>query len=524
MRLRIGFLIVIAILFCSTFLLPPEIKAVSPEVLKSLSDQVERLEVEEAWLAIKGLLAQEPKNPRLLDMASQIAFYLGEYQEALKWMKSSLKLEEEEKRKGFVLFVEGTIGVTQSLKRYESPHFSVSLDEKQDGILADYILDSLERTYRFMAEHYGFNPGERIRVEVFPDTKGFYYATSLSARDIEVTGAVGIAQFNKLMVLSPRALVHGYRWLDAISHEYMHHLIIKLTANKAPIWFHEGLAKYDETRWRNGGSYLSSLYQALLSRALAEGKLIKFERMEPSLVKLETPDEVQLAYAQAASAIEFIISKAGHDGLREIMRRMAASEGNGAGDSIKAVMGMEFDEFEKDWKEFLASRGLKDMEGVHARKLKIKGGLADEERLDLEEIKSMVARNRAHLGDQLKERGRPGAAVIEYRRALAENPDSVPVLNKLSAVLLDMGKGKDALEFLIRARDLSPDHPTAYTHLGKIFLKQKDYPSAMESLQTAIQINPFNPEVHLGLAEAYEALGDKDRGLKEREVAKRLTR
>jgi hypothetical protein len=39
--------------------------------------------------------------------------------------------------------------------------------------------------------------------------------------------------------------MHGYRWLDAISHEYMHYLIVKLTANKAPIWFHEGLAKYE---------------------------------------------------------------------------------------------------------------------------------------------------------------------------------------------------------------------------------------------------------------------------------------
>ena len=164
------------------------------------------------------------------------------------------------------------------------------------------------------------------------------------------------------------------------------------------------------------------------------------------------------------------------------------------------------------------------MDGVNVRRLKIKGGMADEERLDLEEIKSMVARNRAHLGDQLKERGRTGAAVIEYRRALAENPNSVPVLNKLSSVLIGLDQEKEALELLIRARDLSPDHPTAYTYLGKIYLKHKDFKSAMESFQTAIQINPFNPEVHLGLAEAYEMLGDKERGLKEREIAKKLMR
>ncbi len=511
---------VVLILFLS--ILPLKAEAVSPETLQSVSQKLERWDVEEAWTEAKGLLDRDPKDPKLLELASRVAFHRGDYTEALKLMKSALELEEEEGRRNFALFLEATIGVTQSFKKYESPHFTISLDEKQDGILADYLIDTMEKTYRFMAEHYGFDPREKIRIEVLPDTKAFYYTTSLSARDIEVAGAVGIAQFNKLMVLSPRALVHGYRWLDAISHEYMHYLIIRLTANKAPIWFHEGMAKYSETRWRNGESYLSPLYRTLLSRALEEGRLIGFEKMEPSLVKLDTPDDVQLAYAQAASAIEFIVSKAGEEGLRQIMKRMAASETPGAGDAIKAVMSMEFTDFEKSWKEFLASKGLKAVEGVSVHRFKIKGGLADEERLDLEEIKSMVARNRAHLGDQLKERGRAGAAALEYRRALAETPDSVPVLNKLSSVLMAMGRDREALEHLIRAKDLSPDHPTAFSYLGKIYLNRTDFRSAAESFQSSIQINPFNPEDHKGLAEAYEGLGDKENSLKEREIAKKL--
>ena len=504
------------------FILPLKAEAVSTESLQSVSQKLDRWDVEEAWAEAKGLLDRAPKDPKLLEVASKVAFHRGDYSESLKLMKSALELEEEEGRKNFVLFLETTIGVTRSFKKYESPHFTISLDEKQDGILADYLIDTMEKTYRFMTEHYGFDPREKIRIEVLPDTKAFYYTTSLSARDIEVAGAVGIAQFNKLMVLSPRALVHGYRWLDAISHEYMHYLIIRLTANKAPIWFHEGLAKYSETRWRNGESYLSPLYRTLLSRALEERRLIRFEQMEPSLVKLDTPDDVQLAYAQAASAIEFIVSKAGDDGLRQIMKRMAVSETPGAGDAIKTVMAMEFADFEKSWKEFLASKGLKAVEGVFVHRFKIKGGIADEDRLDLEEIKSMVARNRAHLGDQLKERGRAGAAALEYRRALAETPNSVPVLNKLSSVLIVMGRDKEALDLLIRAKDLSPDHPTAFSSLGKIYLNRMDFRSAMESFQNSIQINPFNPEDHQGLAEAYERLGDKEDSLKEREIAKKL--
>lgn len=271
-------------------------------------------------------------------------------------------------------------------------------------------------------------------------------------------------------------------------------------------------------------TYLNPLYRTLLSRALAERRLISFEKMEPSLLKLETPDDVQLAYAQAALAIEFIITKKGSEGLREIMRRMKGSETRGAGHAIQAVMGMEFNEFERQWNEFLRAKDFKPVEGTSVRRLRIKGGPADEERMDLEEIKSLVARNRAHLGDRLMERGRTGAALLEYRRALTEHPGSVPVLNKLSTAMIENGKEGEALEFLIRARDLSPDHPTAYLSLGKVFLKQRDYRSALDSFLTSLQINPFNPEVHEGLGETYEMLGDKEGSLREKEIAKKLTR
>jgi tetratricopeptide (TPR) repeat protein len=500
-------------------------QAAPQEVIHSLTEKLETWEVEGTWMEVKGLLEKEPKDIDLLELASLTAFYRGDYQEAQKLIKSALALGgEDEKKKGFALFFEETIGVVAPFKKYESPHFLIYLDEKQDAILADYLMNTMEKTYQIMAERYGFQSQEKIRIEVFPDAKAFSFVSTLSARDIEVTGAVGLAKFNKLMVLSPKALVYGYRWLDAISHEFMHYLIVRLTANKAPIWFHEGLAKYEETRWRNGSSYLSPLYQTLLARALSDGKLITFARMEPSLIKLETPEDVQLAYAQAALAIDFIISKIGHEGLKRVMTRMATSRERGAGEAIQEILGLRFNEFENQWKEYLAAKGLKEVGGVHVRKYKIKEGRADEERLDMSEIKSMVSRNRAHLGDLLQERGRKEAAVLEYRRALADANDSVPIMNRLSNVLISLGKDEEALETLKRAQGLSPDHPSVYTNVGKIYLKSKDYKRAEEAFQASIQINPFNPEVHFGLATALEMLGDKAAGLKEREIGKMIMR
>jgi tetratricopeptide (TPR) repeat protein len=518
-------LVLTVIIFTAFIILPSISQAVSPEVIQSLTAKLESWDVEESWSEVKEALSKEPKDPQLLELASQIAFHRGDYQESLKLMKLAMEVAgEDDTRRGYALLTEETINVLVPFRRYETPHFVILLDEKQDGILMDYLTDALEKTYQIMAQQYGFRPKEKVRVELFPDAKAFYLASTLSVRDIEVTGAVGLTKFNKLQFLSPKALVYGYRWLDAISHEYIHYLIVKLTSNKAPIWFHEGLAKYEETRWRNGPSYLSPLYQTLLARALVDKKLIGFDRMEPSLVQLEKPEDVQLAYAQAASAIEFIIAKAGHEQLREIMKRMANATTRGASEAIREVLGLQFPEFEEKWREYLASKELKTVDGVVLHRYKVKEGRADEQRLDMEEIKSLVARSRAHLGDRLKERGRISAAVLEYRRAMAETRDSVPIMDRLSSALIDLGRDEEALDILKRVKEISPDHPTPYTQLGQIYLKLKDFKKAREAFEDSIQINPFNPEAHLGMANAYEMLGDQSGATKEREIAWKLTK
>jgi tetratricopeptide (TPR) repeat protein len=515
----------IAILVTAFLIVPSTSRAASPEVVQSLTARLESWDVEGVWPEVKEILAKEPDDPQILELASQIAFHRGDYQESLKLMKSSMDLGgENDNRRAFAMLAEETINVLAPFKRYETSHFVITLDEKQDGVLIDYLTETLEKTYQVMAKQYGFEPREKVRIELFPDARAFYLTSTLSVRDIEVTGAVGLTKFNKLQFLSPKALVYGYRWLDAISHEYMHYLIVKLTSNKAPIWFHEGLAKYEETRWRSGPTYLSPLYRTLMAQALSNRKLIGFERMEPSLIRLETPEDVQLAYAQSASALEFIIAKVGEKGLQEIMSRMAKAGSKGASEPIREILGLEFYEFEEKWKEFLESKKLTAVDGITVRHYKVKEGSADEERLDMKEIKSMVARNRAHLGDQLKERGRISAAVLEYRRALAETRDSVPIMSRLSSALIGLGKDGEALDLLKRVKEISPDHPTAYTQLGQIYLKLGDFKGAREAFEESLQINPFNPEIHLGLADAFEKLGDKSAALKEEEIAKRLVR
>jgi len=76
---------------------------------------------------------------------------------------------------------------------------------------------------------------------------------------------------------------------------------------------------------------------------------------------------------------------------------------------------------------------------------------------------------------------------------------------------------------LLRARELSPDHPTVATQLGQTYLKLEKFKEAKEAFQEVIEVNPFNPEVHRDLALAQEMLGDMESAQKEREAFRKLT-
>ncbi|MBI5439639.1 MAG: tetratricopeptide repeat protein [Deltaproteobacteria bacterium] len=485
-----------AVLGLLLFAVPAFADAAALGSLEAIEERLERWDVEGASREVRSLLAAEPRTPETLELAARVALHRGEYAEARRLIQAALELDpSDEERKGFALFVDGTLAAVTPLTRHETPHFLLYLDEQRDGILVEYVRDALEATYRVMGERYGFRPSEKIRVELFPDSKAFYRATSLSVRDIEVAGAVGIAEFNKLMVLSPRALLYGYRWLDALSHEYMHYLIMKVSANRAPIWFHEGLAKFEETRWRSGPSYLGPLYRTLLAQALAADRLI-----------------------------DFVAASNGEASVGQWMRQMAAAPGKGARDILQELTGFPFPQFLEKWKASLGAKGLQEVGGVQVRRLKVKEGKEDEEQAELAAVRSAVARNRVHLADRLKERGRAGAAVIEYRRALADVGDSVPVLNRLSDALSRLGRDREAVGVLREAERIDPDHPTTFTRLGRIYLKLEELPKAREALEASLQLNPFNPEPHRNLAEVLSKLGDERGALRERDVYRRLTR
>ena len=69
--------------------------AASPELVSTLTAKLESWNVEEIWPEVKEALEKEPRDPQLLELASQIAFHRGDYQESLKLMKLAMEVGGE---------------------------------------------------------------------------------------------------------------------------------------------------------------------------------------------------------------------------------------------------------------------------------------------------------------------------------------------------------------------------------------------------------------------------------------------
>jgi hypothetical protein len=213
-----------------------------------------------------------------------------------------------------------------------------------------------EQARERIGQDLGFLPEDRIRVEILRDPSALSRLSSLTEEEIKASGTIALCKYNKLMVVSPRALVTGYAWQDTLAHELTHYLITRESQNKTPIWLHEGIAKFEESRWRGAaGEALAPSAVALLMRRLREGTLISFERMHPSIAMLPTQEDAALAFAEVFTTIEYLV-KERRVSLASLLTKLR--DGKSDTEAVEMVAGEPFDRLTRDWKAYSAVDAL----------------------------------------------------------------------------------------------------------------------------------------------------------------------
>src|SRR5262249_26580180 len=135
-----------------------------------------------------------------------------------------------------------TAEATHGFVEQRSPegHFIVRHAPGKDELLLPYAFEALESAYREVGQHdFGMGENDRIRVEIFGEVKDLAKVSTLTLKEIETSGTIALCKFNRLMIVSPRALGRGYPWQDTLTHEYTHFVVSRVSRNTVPIWFHE---------------------------------------------------------------------------------------------------------------------------------------------------------------------------------------------------------------------------------------------------------------------------------------------
>ncbi|XXF81677.1 tetratricopeptide repeat protein [Myxococcaceae bacterium GXIMD 01537] len=458
----------------------------------------------------------------------RVAFEEGNYDEAVALLGSA---GIEDKPGSYLRLAKDTRDITQKHLRAESEHFIFLYPSGKEEVLVPYALETLEAIHRALAEDLGWSPPGKVRVEVVNNARELSRVSTLTYKQIETTGTIAICKFNKLMVTSPKAVAQGYDWQDTLAHEYVHLVVSQKSQNTVPIWLHEGLAKFLESRWRGRpGQALTPSTLALLGKRVKADTLIPFEKMHPSIAMLPTAEDAATAFAEVFYAIDYIHQTKGNEGLRAIIDGLRGGQTDRK--SVEGAMGTPFALFEKSWlahikKQSFPKELLPREEVVLKENAKDKAEPKKGREIsfgDFQEVSEVPARKSAHLGELLRERNRVKAAAEEYAKAHKLVGDKYQsVSNKYALALLELKRLEEAEAVLRGSLRVHPGSPQTNVHLGRILVHRKDYPKAKTAYLEALASDPFDPEIHLALTRIHGALGESALVARARKATAQLT-
>jgi tetratricopeptide (TPR) repeat protein len=495
---------------------------------------LEAWDIDGAEKFARELQKRQPDDPGTRFLLGRVAFEEGDYASAVEYFKEALGpgAPDADEYKLALAAQEETQGTVVE----ETPHFRIRYKPGKEAALVPYAEETMEAAYAALTKDLGYQPERKIRIEFYSSPKELAKVTgwrgpdrpdnvsgSLSEKAIEATGTIALCKYNRLMVTSPRALWRGYEWQDTMTHEFTHFLVTHKSRNTVPIWLHEGIAKYEETRWRGpAGLALDAGGEALLARAVKEDKLVTFEQMHPSMALLKDQEQAATAFAEVFTAVQFMDKRVGMAGIRTILDSL--KDGLTEEQAIAVGLKMSFTQFETQWKKSLRARPVPKMAPA-IEKLVFKDERVTEtkkereksyERGELGTLPNPEARQHAHLGELLRERDRLAPAAMEYEKAIALVGPTYPALaRKYALTKIAMGQGSEAEKTLRASLAAFPEDETNHLLLGRVLLETGQAAEAREHFLIANQRDPFDENIHAGLLAV--ATKTSDTGLKRRE-------
>lgn len=233
---------------------------------------------------------------------------------------------------------------TQGWHQMEDEHFIIRYRGDEDS--ARLVLETSRLFYRRICSDFSFVSGRKIPVLVYPSREelnaSFGWPASENAMGVYWGGVIRVLEPGVWIGDSdPGTVRQVFQQAGPMAHEMTHLVLDYLARGNYPRWFTEGLAQYEE--------YKITGFRFDQPEGIWGRELYPLQKMDRNFDKL--PDQA-LAYRESLSAVEFIVTVYGEDGLHNIIGNLA--RGTGFGAALEQALGLDMQSFEQAWHNWLA--------------------------------------------------------------------------------------------------------------------------------------------------------------------------
>lgn len=420
--------------------------------------------------------ATESNDPVIAVERARLAVYEGNCDRAVELLsRADLAMSDETRHigdiaRGCARATAATVTIVDKEKGV-----SVRLQDDEDQALVPFIVDVADKARSTLIKDLGVTLPSPLRIELVRDQLTLSAVTGLPYEAAQTTGTVAIAKWGRVTMLSPRA--HGYGWMDTLAHELTHLALTAGTRDKAPLWFQEGVAKREETRWReawphddlpNNDAYAAVGIAMNLGRPL--------DKLGPSIAMLPSAEEASVAYAEVSSFVRFFASEIGDDALPRMVVKVKESKADDpAAGALKEISGMDLSAWDTRWRQYLAG---------------VPKDIPDELKPGAKIPNMRQAAKAVRLGQLLFDRGHPRAAAVQHSVAHAAVPWEASVRCYLTAALL-AGDQTEAAKHYVEKPDDIHGRSGRYWSLHGLLHPQ----SEPRAYTLAIALDPLDPEI-----------------------------
>jgi tetratricopeptide (TPR) repeat protein len=272
-----------------------------------LAAHLQRQEME-ARTALQEAVRLNPKLTAAALLLGDITYRMGDLETAVRTYEAALEIEPNNAQiQGRLESWRKEAALHGGFQRTLSPHFTVLFEGPAEQRLAAAAVDALEAAYWRIGTTLLAYPPTVITVVLYTDEQ---------FRDITRSPAWAGGVFDGKIRVPMRGALNDPRQLEKVlAHEFTHALIKSLAPHGVPTWVDEGLAvvfEMGDLKWA----------ERLARRAPS---LVPLPRLHDGFLSLPA-DQVPLAYAESALAVQMLIERGGIPTLTALLQDLAEGQ------------------------------------------------------------------------------------------------------------------------------------------------------------------------------------------------------